>query len=136
MQVVTINFMAVLLAAASTMVVGYVWYSMPVFGKAWMKLIGKSEDDLKKGATQAYALMFVLSLLMAYVLAHFIGYANAYTLSGGAQAGFWAAIGFVVPVLGSDAIFSGKPRNLFLITAGYQVVAITIAGGIIGAMGM
>lgn len=32
-----INFLALLLAAASTLAVGFVWYNPKVFGTIWMK---------------------------------------------------------------------------------------------------
>ena len=37
-----INWLAVMLATLSSMVVGSVWYAPPVFGRMWMRLIGKT----------------------------------------------------------------------------------------------
>ena len=41
------NFLAVLVAAVSTLVVGFVWYHPKVFGTAWMKEADMTEDKMK-----------------------------------------------------------------------------------------
>ena len=41
------NWIGVILAAISAMVVGYVWYG-PLFGKPWMKLVGITKEDIEK----------------------------------------------------------------------------------------
>ncbi len=68
-----VNWLAVVLATLSTMVVGSIWYAPQVFGKKWMKLIGKTEKELgnnKAAATQAILITLVVSFISAYVLAH------------------------------------------------------------------
>jgi hypothetical protein len=42
-----INWLAVLLAFVSTMLIGFVWYMPAVLGKGWMAAIGKTQEDLK-----------------------------------------------------------------------------------------
>ena len=70
---VEVNYLAVLLAAISSMVVGSLWYMPAGFGKAWMKLTGVKPDRSKMtGGKMAwmYGSVFVCSLLTAYILAH------------------------------------------------------------------
>jgi len=43
-----INFVAVVVAAVAYFVLGWVWYSPEVFGKAWMKELKISAKDIKK----------------------------------------------------------------------------------------
>ena len=50
---VQINLLGVLLAAASALVVGMVWYSGSLFGKEWTKVTGVSDKDMKKAMPQA-----------------------------------------------------------------------------------
>jgi len=69
---VDINWLAVLLAAVSSMVVGSIWYMPGVFGNAWMRM---TKSKMGKGATPAkmawmYGSVFVASLVTAYILAH------------------------------------------------------------------
>lgn len=131
MPEVTINYLAVLMAAVSYMAVGFVWYSMPVFGKRWMKLTGLSQDDVKNGPGMGYALTMLGALLGAYVLSYFVDWAGAETLSEGLQVGFLAALGFIIPSFGADFIFNRKPRDLYLITVGYHTVTLMVAAAIL-----
>jgi len=69
---VEINYLAVLLAALSTMAVGAFWYTPAVFGNLWMKLAHVKPDKNMSAGQSAlmYGLAFVGSLVTAYVLAH------------------------------------------------------------------
>ena len=40
-----INFLAILLAALSTLVVGFIWYNPKVFGTIWMKETGVNPEN-------------------------------------------------------------------------------------------
>ena len=41
------NWIAILLAALSTLVVGFIWYNPKVFGTIWMKEAGLTEEKMK-----------------------------------------------------------------------------------------
>ena len=73
MDMNSINWLAVLVAGISAFVLGGVWYSPLLFGKAWMSENKLTEEDVKKGnATKIYGWAFVLSLIMAANLAMFL----------------------------------------------------------------
>ncbi len=133
MPTVTLNYWAILVGAISSMVIGYIWYSMPVFGRAWMKLIGKTEQELKAKAGPAMGVMVVLALLTSYVMAHFVDYTNATTFMSGVATGLWLWLGFVVTEMISTNIFSGRPFKLSVITSGFQLVSLAVMGGILAA---
>jgi len=63
-----INWIAVLCSALVPLVVGFVWYG-PLFGKAWMRASGLTEEQLK-GANMAviFGLVFVFSLMASLTL--------------------------------------------------------------------
>ena len=44
-----INFLAILTAGVSALVVGFIWYNPKVFGTAWMNSAGLTEEQLKGG---------------------------------------------------------------------------------------
>jgi hypothetical protein len=134
MELVDVNWLAVIAGAVSTMVVGFVWYSNMLFAKRWLKLSGLSEADVKNGPGVGYALTFVGSLFMSYVLAHFISYLGATDWMSGLQVGLWVGLGFVATAFLSEFIFNKRPRDLYFITAGYQVVALAIAGAVISGL--
>jgi hypothetical protein len=128
-----LNYLAIVLAALSTFILGGLWYSPAVFGKAWMKENGFTEEDLKKGnMAKIFGLAFVLGLISAINLAMFIGPEKDIIL--GAAYGFAAGFGWVATFVGTHYLFERKSLKLFLINAGYSVVALTVMGVIIVAM--
>lgn len=61
-----INFYAVLVAALVPMVLGFIWYNPKVFGNAWMKAAGMTDDQVKGGNM---AVIFVVSFVLSFLLA-------------------------------------------------------------------
>lgn len=108
------------------MVVGFVWYSKPLFGTAWSKFKGMSEEQAKKGAGKAYIGMILLALVLAYVLAHFVDYTQADTLGEGIVTGFWLWLGLVFTTKGASYLFGQKSMKLFFIDVGYHLVEILV----------
>ncbi|HLC35463.1 MAG TPA: DUF1761 domain-containing protein [Anaerolineales bacterium] len=123
----TINWLAVLVTGVVYMAIGFIWYSMRAFGGPWSRLIGISEEDLRKGAKPLlYLGTFALALVGGTALAVVVRSVGATTVLGGFKAGLLVAVGFVLTTFGSEYIFSRRPFKLYLITAGYQAVAIVV----------
>ena len=64
---VSINYLAVLVAAIASIVLGFVWYG-PLFGKTWTQLMGfdkKKMDDMKKKGMGAKTWIFQSTLCRA-----------------------------------------------------------------------
>ena len=133
---VNVNYVAVLVAAVASMIIGGLWYSV-LFGKVWMNLSGMDEKKVaaakKKGMAASYVAAYVGSAVMAYVLAHFAKYAGAATPLDGAMAGFWAWLGFVVPVISGTVLWEGKPMKLFILKVAHYLVALVVMGAIVAA---
>jgi hypothetical protein len=119
---IPINYMAVIGAAISNMVLGFLWYG-PLFGKQWMHLMGFTHESMD-------------AFLMAYVFAHayLFGstYLNTYGVASGMMAAFWNWLGFIAPVTVGSVIWDGKPWKLWCINAGYYLVALLLMGVIMG----
>lgn len=130
MPQVSINFWAVVVAAAANMALGAVWYLPGVFGKTWMKETGKKMAD-GQSSTPLWMLTTLAALFTAYVLAHFIQYTAAVTVVEGAVTGLWIGLGFVATAFGATALFGGWSLRLYLIQAGYQVAALVLMGAIL-----
>jgi len=118
MPITDINLLAVLVAGLLSMVIGFVWYG-PLFAKDWMKEVGLKEKDLRKGPGVGYALTLAGALIEAYVLAHFIDYAQATTWMDGMVTGLWLWIGFVAYAIGVNYIFARRSFKLWTIDSGY-----------------
>lgn len=126
------NYLAILTATVSTFMLGGLWYSPVLFGRAWMREMGFTEESLKaKGDVgRIMGVSFVLELIMAFNLAAFIG--PKASLGFGVFAGAAAGFGWVALALGVTYLFERKPLRLFLINAGYHGVAFTLMGAILG----
>jgi uncharacterized membrane protein YqgA involved in biofilm formation len=127
---VTLNFVAIIIAAVLGMLVGAIWFSSLLFGRQWLKAVGKTVDQTANPAP-TYALTSAATLITAYVLAHLLDYAQAGNISKGLQAAFWAWLGFVAPVIGINALFEGKPRNLYLITVGHHLAVLLVMAAVL-----
>jgi hypothetical protein len=129
----SINYLAVIVAALSSFVVGWIWYG-PLFGKIWMKLHGFTEEELKEGSLSMPVIMavnYIATALAALAIAMFIGpEANA---GFGIFAGIMIAIFWIGTSRLNDVLYEKKPWGLFFINVGYNLVIYTIMGAILGA---
>jgi hypothetical protein len=125
-----LNYLALFVAALSTFLIGGLWYSPAVFGKAWMRENGFTEENMKGGnMIKIFGLTFLLALISAVNLAMFMGPENKPEM--GALWGFLAGAGWVATFVGTHYLFERKSFTLFLINAGYSIVALTLMGVII-----
>lgn len=127
------SILPIVLSLIASFILGFIWYG-PLFGKVYGRIIGMpmegSNMPAKKTMVWLYVLNAIATLITLFVMAMFIP-----PLAGlrGALI-FW--VGFVMPTIASQAIWSGKPAKdslyLFLISAGYQLIAFVIYGLILG----
>ncbi|HTJ51442.1 MAG TPA: DUF1761 domain-containing protein [Cyclobacteriaceae bacterium] len=127
-----INYWAILVSALSTFVIGGIWYSPAVLGKAWMKENGFTEETTKKAnMVKVFGLSFFLALISSINLAMFMGPEDKPEM--GALWGFLAGFGWVATFLGTYYLFEQRSFKLFLINAGYAIVSLTVMGIILAA---
>lgn len=121
------NIWAVLAAAASGFVLGGLWYSPALFGKAWQREIGLSDEQLAKAnMALIFGLSFVLCVIASFVFAMFLGPRPPLAL--GLGAGFSAGLCWVGASFGINYLFERKSFKLFLINAGYHTLQFTLIG--------
>ena len=132
MQDVDLNWVAIIVAAIIPMVLGALWYSPILFADRWMQAVGRTREELGD-AKLGYLLSAVGALLSSYVLARIIKWAEVDDLWNGILVGLLAWVGFVATVLAVTTFFSGRPRVLWLINSGYQLVALVLMGALLGA---
>ena len=104
MHMHSLNWLAILVAAISTMVVGFLWYSPILFAKPWMREMGYDPNDkakvqeMQKSAGPAYGGSFVASLVSAFTLALILQGLRGEDLHFGIMASFHIWLGFVATV--------------------------------------
>jgi hypothetical protein len=127
-----IKYLAVLVAAIIHWLLGGVWYGV-LFKNPFMSRITPQQLQQMHSVNEGMALgtAFIMSLLLCYILAHFIQYTKARSAMAGAQTAFWLWLGFIVTTNIATVLFEARPRGLFLINVAYQFVACIIAGVIL-----
>lgn len=137
MHMHSLNWLAILLAAISTMILGFLWYSPLLFAKTWTREMGYDPndkakmDEMRKSAGPAYAGSFVASLLSAFTLALILHGMRAESLHFGLMASFHIWLGFVATVQFTGALFAKQSMRLFAINTGYQLVCYLVMGAIL-----
>lgn len=132
MDVSTLNWYAILLAAFSNFLIGGVWYSNMLFGKIWLKESKVSEEEFNKGSmAKIFILTFLYSSIMSFNLAMYLNYPST-TALWGAIAGFLAGFGWVAMSIFTIGQFERKSTKYLLIHGGYVTVSFITMGLIIG----
>lgn len=128
-----VNWLAVVLAALTGFAVGGVWYG-PVMGRRWMGAVGLTEEQVRQGSMPLiYGGAFAFSLLASWTLAHtFATYTQDLSVLVKVMTAFGVALGFIVPAIGTNYLFSQKSKMLFFIDAAYWLL-FYIAMGLVHA---
>lgn len=129
-----INHWAVLICAVANLAVGALWYSPMLFYRTWMKENNFTEETVKHkfNPLKIYGLSFVLSLIISYNLAFFLG-DDKTNASWGATAGFLSGFGFSALIFSVIALFEQRSWKYILVNGGFITVYFTLIGFIIGA---
>lgn len=132
MESVQFNFAAIFVAALLGFAIGGLWYSPLLFARAWMRECGLTEEQTRNAPmARTFGLTALATLVMAFNLAAFIG--PKASLGFGLFAGAAAGVGWVAMSLGVIYLFEQRSLKLWLINSGYQVLAYTLMGGLLGA---
>jgi len=125
-----LNWWAILVATAAAFALGYVWYG-PVFGKAWLAALGKTEDEIQPSPTP-FVVSFIAALATCIVVAALMGGLGLTGIGNGAVLGLLTGVAFIAASMASDTAFCGWGWKLWAIQAGYRVAYSIIMGAIIG----
>ena len=125
-----INWLATVLGAVAFFAVGALWYTV-LFGKAWQRELGMSDEQLKAGFNPplVFGVCFLLELLIALTLAH------QYAMTGPSDRGkmmiaIGYGIGLMAPAIGINYLYQRKSLKLFAIDAGHFIVGMAAMGGV------
>lgn len=154
-----INFLAVLVAALSSFIVGFFWYNPKVFGTIWMNETGMTEEKARKGnMAKTFGLTFIFAFMLAFIMmpltihqfgalgmvggdatkalpsyaAFMADYQDAFrTFKHGALHGFTSGLFIALPVVATNCLLEQKTFKYAAVTSGYWIVVMTLMGAII-----
>jgi hypothetical protein len=136
-----LNYIAIVVSAVILWVLGAIWYSPALFAKPWMEILGIQKGESKKsGLMLGMVASFIGDLVLSFVLAHIILWANAFGFAtsalgfgNGCVLGVLVWIGFIAAPNLPQGIYEGKPFKLFAINSGYWFVGLFLVGGLLAA---
>ena len=131
-----INYLAVILATLSSMIVGSIWYTPKVFGNYWMRAANITPSGKASDAVRPIIITVIVSFITAWVLAgaafiswDFYGgsfFVNTLVTAIVLWGGFTAA-----RFITHDA-FDGRTRGLTVLNCTHELVTIVVMALIIG----
>ena len=129
-----VNYVAVVVAAIAAFVVGAVWYSPILFGKAYATLLGLNLVAMADTRPPAGELIgeFVRNLVVAFVLAQFVVRLGVADWQGALQLALWVWIGFQAMLLLGAVLHEKMPLKLYAIHAGDALVKTLLTAVILG----
>jgi len=136
MNIFDVNWLAVVGAAISGFVVGGIWYG-PIMGKKWMGAVGITAEQIKQSNMGTlYGGAFALSIIASWTLAHtFATYAVDLSFSVKVLTALGIALGFLIPAIGTNYLFSQRSKTLFLIDATYWLLFYAAMGVVHALLG-
>lgn len=130
-----INILAVIVCGIGAMAFGSFWFG-PLFGKKYMELAGQAslspeeQASMKKKMMPMYVTSTILTIVMIYTLAKFIGGSSDWLGTS-----LWILVGFRLTQLAGEKLWSNvsgkKQFQMFLIQGGYQLVVFIVLGYIL-----
>ena len=130
MNILIVNYLAVLVASVVGMGIGAFWYSPAAFGKQWAAMMGWSEakmrERMKKATGTSYFVAFLGNVVMAFVLAQLIANIGVVTMGAAVVLGIWVWLGFIATTFLNSVLWEGKSWQFYSINTSYQLVSIVI----------
>ena len=133
MKELRINHLAVLTAIIMQFVLGFLWYG-PLFGEAWMNMVGLDMESIMAdpaGAEEWITNIFS-ALVSMYVLAWLFTKLKVDTLLKGVYYGFIIGVSFVLLSTMTSNMFAKEAYGLAWITAGFTTFGLMLGGAILG----
>lgn len=150
---IPINYWGVLVAAVVYYILGAIWYSPYLFGDCSNKkegccptsepknkeeccAVGESKKSECGCKIAAYIGQFIISLVIAYVLALFIEISQAEQVVEGITVAFWAWLGFIATTHFSPVLWGRKSFKNYLVHAGFLLLGFIVMGAVIILVGV
>jgi hypothetical protein len=123
-----VDVWAVLVATASSFVLGGLWYSPALFGRPWNR--GNGSAIQPGHPARVFGVSITLALIAAFAFAVWLG--PAPELGRSLRLGLTAGLGFVATSLGINYQFANRSPVLLAIDGGYHTAQFLLFGLVLG----
>jgi hypothetical protein len=128
----TVNYLAVLIAAIAAYGFGALYYTS--LSTAWLDAVGLKKEQLGTSKTP-FVVTAVANLVMAGVLAGLMSHVGPITIRAGVISAALCWLGFVATTIAVNNAFPGRRPKLSIIDGIHWLGVLVIQGAIIGAFG-
>ncbi|HEY0030530.1 MAG TPA: DUF1761 domain-containing protein [Bacteroidia bacterium] len=121
------NYLAILVSAIVYFAIGALWYSPLLFSKAWVKHVGRTEEQLRSGSKIVFLYTLVAEIAICFVTAFFIWILGTSQCVSAIKVGLFISLGYTTTIIAINNWYGQRSAKLTLIDAGYHVVGIVFA---------
>ena len=130
---VSMNYLAIVVAAVVYTALGALWYSPALFGNAWMKYIGKTKEQVSADFSFLSILWgLVMAFIASYGIARIMTWTGEVSAGKGIMVGLLTGVCFMLTTFWVNDSFEHRPPNLTIMNILYHLVGFVIVGIIIG----
>lgn len=124
-----LNIWAILVAAASSFLLGGLWYG-PLFKDAWCRAANIDPEKKTGHPARVFGVSYLLSVIAAGGFAWLLGPAPDLYFSTGI--GLLIGLGWVATSFGINYQFAGRPLKLWAVDGGYHTLQFLLYGLVFG----
>ena len=143
-----INFIALLIAAAIPLIMGFIYYHPGLMGNTWMKANGFTKEGMLPPKPLLYLLAFVCSFLLSVFLWAWVTGAGGIevtqvtdpkdghsfvTFQHGVAHGIIFSVFVLFPIFTTMKIFEARKWSWAFVNIGYWAITIILMSGILSA---
>lgn len=128
-----VNVLAVVVSAVAAMVIGFIWFSPPLFEKTWLTEIGRTREAVQADSPVKFLVGFIGALLEAYILAALLNIMGGPSVSLGVLVAVVIWVSFVATTSAVNFAFAGRSFRLWLVENGNHLFTLLAMGVILGA---
>jgi hypothetical protein len=124
------NYLMIFVMALSAFLLGGLWYSKLLFGKAWCQDAGINMDEKQGHPAKVFGISFVFALIAAFAFAYL--FAVHTSVADAVMNGLFVGALFAGTSFGINYQFANRSTRMWFIDAGYHTAQFALYGLIAG----